>query len=256
MDLEGVFLKKKIIRINIIPIGPCSSFLWLPQQITASKCLRTTLIYYHRFLEASLKSSVLRGTVPLETLGENPSCLFQFLIAAFISQLHRLIQSLPLSSPEHFSYVLFCILKYARHLIQGFTQETQDDFILNSLTNYIFKAFIADKDIFKDSRDWRVELFLGGEGSHSSSHYSSLVYQRPIVSGGKKLFMGDSLWLIPNQGEKYFQKLVQHWNNFPVMVCQVSPLQLLQYHLSSSRQEACVIRSDPLRNVCMYTQCF
>lgn len=51
MDLEGVFLKKKV-RINIIPIGPCSSFLWLPQQITASKCLRTTLIYYHRFLEA------------------------------------------------------------------------------------------------------------------------------------------------------------------------------------------------------------
>lgn len=72
----------------------------------------------------------------------------------------------------------------------GFTQETQDDFIPNSLTNYIFKAFIADKDIFKDSRDWRVELFLGGEGSHSSSHYSSLVYQRPIVSGEKKIVYG------------------------------------------------------------------
>ena len=90
----------------------------------------------------------------------------------------------------------------------GFTQETQDDFILNSLTNYIFKAFTSDKDIFKDSRDWRVELFRGGEGSHSSTHYSSLVYQMPIVSGKKnclwEIIYGSLLTRVKNTSRNWF----------------------------------------------------
>lgn len=50
MDLEGVFLKKN----NQNKYYSHWSLLQFPvaaQQITASKCLRTTLIY-HRFLEA------------------------------------------------------------------------------------------------------------------------------------------------------------------------------------------------------------
>ena len=89
----------------------------------------------------------------------------------------------------------------------GFTQETQG-FILNSLTNYIFKAFTTDKGIFKDSRDWRVELFPGDEGSHSSTHHSSLVYQRPIVSGKKnclwEIIYGSSLTRVKNTSRNWF----------------------------------------------------
>ena len=136
------------------------------------------------------------------------------------------------------------------------TQETQDDFILNSLTNYIFKALIADKDIFKDSRDWRVELSLGEWGQPQFNTLQFFSLPEGYYFRKKKLLMGDNLWLITNYGEKYFQKLVQHQNRFPVVAGQVSPLQRLQYHLSSSRQEACVIRNDPLSNVCMYTQHF
>lgn len=72
----GIMCLKEIIRINlrIDPMGLCPRFLWLPQQITTNRWLKTTTCS-PPVLEARVWNKCQQGTTPAGDSGRSLPCL-------------------------------------------------------------------------------------------------------------------------------------------------------------------------------------